>query len=313
MTRQAMQLLWLPAVNIRQTSDQLYGQIYVPAVNWLMMIATVTITIAFHSSDRLAGAYGTAVSTTMLLTSGLLVVAMRKVWRWPLSTSLLLGTLFMSVDAVFFCANLLKITDGGWLPLTLGLLIFLMMITWHSGIEALRACLMRNSEEPAQLLADLQAGRVPRVPGTAVFLTRSTLKCPRILVEHVEHMGALHSSVVVLRVVFRETPRVDEAERWSIEPVAPGIWHAVLGFGFIEIPDLTLALKAVKNLDPSIDLDHAVYFGTRDQVIRDPGSKLLRFGGLALFAFLYRNAAKVVDRFNLPAQSVVEIARLVAI
>ena len=313
MTRQAMQLAWLPAVNIRQTSDQLYGQIYVPVVNWLMMVGTVSITIAFHSSDRLAGAYGTAVSTTMLLTSCLLLVAMRRIWRWPLLPSVLIGGLFLFVDASFFCANLLKIADGGWLPLTLGLLIFLVMMTWRTGTDALRACLMRSAEEPRQLLADLEAGRIPRVPGTAVFLTRSAQKFPRILVEHVEHMGALHRSVVALRVVFKETPRIAEGERWTIEPIAAGIWHAVICFGFIEIPDLCLALEAIKDLDPSIDFEHAVYFGTRDMVVRQPGSRVLRHGRLVLFAFLYRNAVKVVDRFHLPAQNVVEIARLIAI
>lgn len=313
MTRQAMQLAWLPGVNIRQTSDLLYGQIYVPVVNWLMMVATVTITIAFHSSDRLAGAYGTAVSTTMLLTSGLLYVAMRRIWHWPLLPSVLIGGVFLLVDAAFFCANLLKIADGGWLPLSLGLLIFLVMMTWRNGIDALRECLARGAGEPRHLLDDLEAGRIPRVPGTAVFLTRSAQKFPRLLVEHVEHMGALHRSVVALRVMFRETPRVPESERWRIEPIAAGIWHAVICFGFIEIPDLSLALKTIGHLDPSIDFEHAIFFGTRDQVVRQPGSTVLGHGRLGLFAFLYRNAVKVVDRFNLPAQNVVEIARLIAI
>jgi KUP system potassium uptake protein len=314
MTRQAMQLAWLPAVNIRQTSDQRYGQIYVPVVNWLMMIATISITIAFKSSDRLAGAYGTAVSTTMLLTSCLLIVAMRRIWHWPLPLVAAVGGLFLLVDLGFFGANLLKIIDGGWLPLTLGLLIFYLMMTWRTGAEALHACIAQeSSEKPDQLLRDLGAGRVPRVAGTAVFLTRSGERCPRILVEHVHNMGALHETAVTLRVVFRDTPRVEAQERWTIESVGAGLWHAVICFGFIEVPDLCLALKAIPDLDPSIDLDAAVYFGTRDLVVRRPGSRALGHFGLALFAFLYRNAVKMVDRFHLPAQSVVEIARLIAI
>jgi KUP system potassium uptake protein len=195
----------------------------------------------------------------------------------------------------------------------LGLLIFLIMTTWRTGIDALRACLMRSEQEPGQLLADLEAGRIPRVPGTAVFLTRSAEKCPRLLIEHVEHMGALQQNVVALRVVFKDIPRVAEGERWTIEPLVAGIWHAVICFGFVEIPDLSAALRAIKDLDASIDLEHAVYFATRDQVIRKPGSTVLGHGRLMLFAFLYRNAVKVVDRFHLPAQNVVEIARLLAI
>jgi KUP system potassium uptake protein len=314
MTRQAMQLAWMPAVNIRQTSDQRYGQIYVPVVNWLMMIATISITIAFKSSDRLAGAYGTAVSTTMLLTSCLLLVAMRRIWHWPLPLAAAVGGLFLLVDLGFFAANLLKIVEGGWLPLTLGVLIFYLMVTWRRGAEALHACIARDSaEEPDQLLRDLIAGRVPRVPGTAIFLTRSGERCPRILVEHVHNMGALHQTALTLRVVFRDTPRVPAEERWTIESVGAGLWRAVICFGFIEVPDLCTVLKAIPDLDPSIDLDGAVYFGTRDLVVRRPGSRALGQLGLALFAFLYRNAVKMVDRFHLPAQSVVEIARLIAI
>jgi KUP system potassium uptake protein len=313
MTRQGMQLGWLPAVNIRQTSDQRYGQIYVPVVNWLMMIATASIAIAFQSSDRLAGAYGTAVSTTMLLTSCLLTVAMARVWHWPLALALLVGGIFFCVDLGFFCANLLKIADGGWLPLTLGIVIFGVMVTWRQGLDALHACQTRTAEPPKKLLADLEAGRIPRVPGTAIFLTRSPEPLPRILIEYVACMGALHQSVVALRVVFKQTPRVAESERWTIEPVAAGIWHAVICFGFIEIPDLCLALEAVTNFDAAIDLEHATYFGTRDLVVRQPGSNALGRGQLLLFAFLYRNAVKVVDRFSLPPGRVVEIARLIAI
>ena len=314
MTRQAMQLAWLPAVNIRQTSDQRYGQIYVPVVNWLMMILTISITVAFKSSDRLAGAYGTAVSTTMLLTSCLLLVAMRRVWHWPLPLAASIGGLFLLVDVGFFAANLLKIVDGGWLPLTLGVLIFYLMMTWRRGSEALHACIAQESSaSPDQLLRDLAARRVPRVAGTAIFLTRSAERCPRILVEHVHDMGALHQTAMTLRVLFRDTPRVAAEERWTIEPVGNGLWHAVICFGFIEVPDLCTVLKAIPDLDPSIDLDGAVYFGTRDLVVRRPGSRVLGHIGLALFAFLYRNAVKMVDRFHLPAQSVVEIARLIAI
>jgi KUP system potassium uptake protein len=126
-------------------------------------------------------------------------------------------------------------------------------------------------------------------------------------------MGALHQTAVTLRVVFRDLPRVAAADRWTIESVGAGLWHAVICFGFIEVPDLCLALKAIPDLDPSIDFDAAVYFGTRDLVVRRPGSRVLGHFGLLLFAFLYRNAVKMVDRFHLPAQSVVEIARLIAI
>ena len=313
MTRQAMQLGWLPGFRIRQTSDKVYGQIYVPVVNWLMMIATVGITLAFRSSDRLAGAYGTAVSTTMLLTTGLLFVAMHKVWRWPLWGCVLIAGGFLIVDVGYFGANLLKIADGGWLPLTVGAIIFFLMLTWRAGIDAVRRSLANASETAERFVADLAAGRVPRVPGTAIFLTRTTQQIPPLLIDHVRHMGALHEAVIALTVAFEEDPRVPDDARCAVTLIADGIWRVSIRFGFVEIPDLTAALKRVPGLDPSIDIDNAVYFATRDLVVPRAGSSIFARWRLPVFAFLYRNAVKVVDRFSLPPDQVVEIARQIAI
>jgi KUP system potassium uptake protein len=313
MTRQAMQLGWLPGFAIRQTSDRVYGQIYVPSVNWLMMIATIGVTIAFGSSDRLAGAYGTAVSTTMLLTTGLLFVAMVKVWRWPLWVSAPIAGLFIIVDTGFFSANLIKIADGGWLPLSFGAAVFFVMFTWRSGVDAVRANLTQASESPEKLLADLTSGRIPRVEGTAIFLTRTQQNIPPLMIDHVKHMGALHRNVVALTVAFEETPRVAEDERGSAEPIADGIWRANIRFGFIEIPDLPAALKSLKGLDPAVDIDHAIYFASRDLVAPIAGRSPFARLRLTVFAFLYRNAVKAVDRFSLPRCDVVEVAREIEI
>jgi KUP system potassium uptake protein len=313
MTRQAMQLGWLPGVGIRQTSDQVYGQIYVPAVNWLMMIATVAITFGFGSSDRLAGAYGTAVSTTMMLTTALLYTAMYRVWGWSRWLAALVGGLFLLVDMSFFGANLLKIADGGWLPLTLGLLVFALMLIWRTGVQAVRASTTRNAPSAEQFMDGLQANQVPRVPGTAVFLTRSDQNIPPLLIEHVRQMGALHQHVVAVHVVFEETPRVAPEARSAVKSLGKGIWHITMHFGFVEIPDLSARLKEIGALDPSTTFERAIFFGSRDLVVRKAGSKVLTHGRLQLFAFLYRNAVRVVDRFYLPPRSVVEIARLIEI
>ena len=313
MTRQAMQLGWLPAFNIRQTSDKVYGQIYVPVVNWLMMVATVAITVAFGSSDRLAGAYGTAVSTTMMLTTALLFTAMLRVWKWPLWRAGLIAGGFLIVDIGFFSANLLKIADGGWLPLTLGALVFLVMITWRSGVDAVRSSLMLSSEAPKRFMQQLQAGHIPRVAGTAVFLTRTQQNIPPMVIEHVRHMGALHRHVIAVTVNFEETPRVPDEERGAVEQIADGVWRATLRYGFIEIPDLPGALKRVMKREKGVDLDHAIYFASRDLVIAAPHASFWDRLRLPLFAFLYRNAVKVVDRFRLPAKNVVEIAREIEI
>jgi len=313
MTRQAMQLGWLPGVNIRQTSDETYGQIYVPAVNWMMMIATVAIAIAFGSSDRLAGAYGTAVATTMLLTTCLLYAAMRRIWRWSAVLSLAVAGVFIFVDIAFFYANLLKIADGGWLPLTLGAGLFFIMTTWRSGVDCVHDALVQPKEDSQKFLDELAAGKIPRVPGTAIFLTKSPQKIPPLMIYHVQHMGSLHERVVTLTVEFAEAPRVPEEARCEAEHIAEGIWHATVRFGFLEIPDLCRALANLKHLDPLIDTDGGVYFAARDLIVRKPGHGKLAHWRLPVFAFLYRNAVKVVDRFRLPSRNVVEVARKIEV
>ena len=172
LTRQAMQLGWFPGVRIRQTSSEEYGQIYVPFVNWTMMVLTVALTVSFGSSDRLAGAYGTAVSTTMLLTTALLYNVMRERWRWPVGPALTASGLFLAVDFAFFAANLFKIREGGWIPLTFGTLVFIVMVSWHFGFEAMRQRHTVLAETPDEFFRHLKESRVPRVPGTAIFLTR---------------------------------------------------------------------------------------------------------------------------------------------
>ncbi len=313
MTRQAMQLGWLPGVAIRQTSDRIYGQIYVPIVNWLMMVATVAITVGFGSSDRLAGAYGTAVATTMLLTTVLLYVAMRKVWHWPLAAALGVGGFFFIVDGMFFVSNLLKIADGGWLPLTFAAVLFFIMITWRLGIDAVRAARAQPPHLTEKFLLDLDAGRIPRIDGTMVFLTRSNEKVPLLIVDHVHFGGALPRTVIALSVMFETVPRIQGPRCSLVDKVGDGLWHAAARFGFFEIPDVRRALTHIEGLEAPVDVDQAFFVGARDLVVQKPGSAALRGWRMALFAFLYRNAVKAIDRFNLPPKNVVEIARQIEI
>jgi KUP system potassium uptake protein len=313
MTRQAMQLGWLPGVAIRQTSDRIYGQIYVPVVNWLLMAATIATTIAFGSSDRLAGAYGTAVSTTMLLTTVLLYRAMRDVWRWPAGVAMGISAVFLVVDGGFFLANLLKIADGGWLPLSFAAVLFVIMITWRSGTDAIRATLVQPPQAAEQFLAELKSGAIPRVDGTTVFLTRSTQKVSRLIMDHAHFVRVLPKHAVALSVVFENTPRIVGPACTVVDSVGEGLWHVVARFGFFEIPDLRRALDQVHGLDVAVDFDNALFVGTRDLIVHKPNSVVLTGWRLALFAFLYRNSVKVVDRFNLAPENVIEIARQIEI
>jgi KUP system potassium uptake protein len=313
MTRQATQLGWLPGVTIRQTSDEVYGQIYVPVVNWLMMLATVGTTIAFGSSDRLAGAYGTAVSTTMLLTTFLLYTAMRNVWRWPALVAFSVGGLFVLIDAGFFSANLLKIMDGGWLPLSIAACLFVIMVAWHSGVEAIRSALPVPAGEATKFLEDLKRGKVPRLNGTTVFLTRSRQKVSRLVMDYAQFAGALPHNVIILSVSFENVPRVPKPSCHVVDHVAERFWHLTASFGFFEIPDLRRSLREAQGLDADVDLEKVTFIGTRDHVVFKRGSSLLRRARLGLFAFLYRNAARAIDRFNLPPKSVIELSREIEI
>jgi KUP system potassium uptake protein len=313
MTRQAVQLGWLPGFRIQQTSDKVYGQIYIPVINWLMMGATIGITMAFGSSDKLAGAYGTAVSTTMLLTTLLLFTAMRKVWKWGLFLSAAIAGIFLVVDIAFFTANLLKIADGGWVPLTFGAVIFSLMICWRSGVDAVHACIDNRAVSPEAFIEELKAAKIPRVPGTAVFLTRMSDQIPPLMVDHVQNMGALQETVVALSLHFDEAPRIDEAERASVAPLGAGLWRIVIRFGFVEIPDVAAVLGSLKELDSSVSLSEAIYFGTRDHILRRPHGSWVAHWSAPVFAFLYRNAANVVDRFYFPPENTIEIARQIEI
>jgi len=313
LTRQAMQLGWFPGVRIRQTSSEEYGQIYVPFVNWSMMAATVALTVAFGSSDRLAGAYGTAVSTTMLLTTVLLFTVMRDRWGWPSAATFGLIAVFVVVDFAFFSANLLKIREGGWIPLAFGSLVFFIMTTWRFGIEALRAEHAKGSETPEQFLRRMADRNIPRVPGTAVFLTRATDCMPPLIVQHVEQIGAVQQNLVALTVKFEDIPRVHRNDRLELLRVGDHFWHITVRYGFVQIPNLPAALREAKDQGCQLDLDKAIYFGARDAVVPATSRGRLERWRLPIFAFMLRNSVRAVDLFRIPPDCFVEIGRQIEI
>ncbi|APG09777.1 potassium transporter Kup [Bradyrhizobium japonicum] len=308
MTRQAMQLGWFPGIRIRQTSADEYGQIYVPFVNWTMMLMTIALTATFGTSDRLAGAYGTAVSTTMVLTTILLFEVTCRRWHWPLWQSVAIAVVLLGVDLSFFAANLLKLLEGGWIPLTFGLLVFIVMITWHSGITTLHKRNAKYSETAAAFLGRLTAEDIVRVPGTGIFLTRFGKGMPPIIVNYVTQTRSLFETVVALSVSFESTPRVWPADRIKCEKLGKGLWHMTVHFGFVEIPDLPSAISAARREGlPAWDRP-TFYIERYDAVSRSKRPWLSRWR-VALFAFMSRNSAHAVDRFRIPSKELVEIGR----
>jgi KUP system potassium uptake protein len=313
LTRQAMQLGWFPGVRIRQTSSEEYGQIYVPFVNWTMMVLTIALTVSFGSSDRLAGAYGTAVSTTMLLTTALLYNVMRERWCWPAGLALIASGLFLAVDFAFFAANLFKIREGGWIPLTFGTLVFIVMVSWHFGFEAMRHRHTVLAETPEEFFHHLKESRVPRVPGTAIFLTRLATTTPFLIVEHVAQMRALYETAIALTVKFEDIPRVALRDRIELAKLAEGFWHIIVHFGFVQIPDIPAALRQAKDRGCPIDLEDAIYFGSRDTVVCSKRRSWLVRASLRLFTLMFRNSVRAVDLFNIPPENFVEVGRQIEI
>jgi len=313
LTRQAMQLGWFPGVRIRQTSSDEYGQIYVPFVNWTMMVLTVALTVSFGSSDRLAGAYGTAVSTTMLLTTALLYNVMRERWRWPAALALATSGLFLAVDFAFFSANLFKIQEGGWIPLMFGTLVFIVMVSWHFGFEAMRHSHTVLTETPDEFFRRLKQSHVPRVPGTAIFLTRLTTTTPFLIVEHVAQMRALYETAIALTVKFEDIPRVAPHDRIELTKLAEGFWHITVHFGFVQVPDIPAALRQARDRGCPIDLEDAVYFGARDAVVCSKRRRWLVRASLRLFTLMFRNSVRAVDLFNIPSERFVEVGRQIEI
>lgn len=310
LTRQAIQLGWLPGMVIRQTSNAHYGQIYVPTVNWLMMIATIALTLVFRSSDRLANAYGMAVSATMLLTTILLISAMRRLWKWTLPTTIAVSGIFLIVDLAYFAANSVKLAAGGWIPLAIAIALLAVMISWRAGIDAVHRRMTGGS--CGKCLSLIREKEVPRVPGVAVFLTRLRQAVPALLTQHIRHMGALQETVIALSVVFVERPYVERHDRAKAKYLGLGLWRVTVRFGFMEQPDLLSALQLVQELK-HVDFCDVIYFGARDLVMRDLHRPVLAYWQLGLFSFLFRNSVKTMDRFAIPPENFVEIAREVRI
>ncbi len=312
MTRQAIQLGWLPLLNVRQTSGKSYGQIYLPVVNWMMAAVTLAITLAFRSSEHLAGAYGTAVSTTMMLTTLLLYRAMGKVWRWPAAVVWGVTGVFLVVDVSFFSANLLKLLDGGWVPLALGAVVFMVMITWRQGVQSVRDKLVSEQEPIGAFVSGLERDAIARPPGVAAFLTRFGDRTPPLMSEYVKLTGSLHKTVIALSLSFEALPRVAPEDRADFSRVADDFWRVNVRYGFMEDPDLGAGLEELKAFGEKVDLSQALFFGTRDYVTRDAHPVM---GGwrTSLFAFLFRNGVRITDRFNLPADRTIEIAREIKI
>ncbi len=313
MTRQAIQLGWLPRLAVKQTSSEGYGQIYVGSVNWLLMIVTVALALGFRKSDNLASAYGIAVSMTMLMTTVLLFIAMREIWRWNVVAAGAVASVFLIVDAAFFSANLVKVADGGYVPLLLACAVYGVMWLWHHGTQAVQKRFAEDLMAIEDFTAQTVAKQTPRVPGTAVFLTRQDRDVPAVLIWHLLHNRALHTDLIVLTVKGAAVPWSDADKQLEVKELAPRYWRARATFGFMERPDIPAVIERMKNHGCGADLEDITYYVGHSTVThRDEGQGLPRWQE-AIYAMLERNSTHVGDFLRLPQDKTVELGRQVAI
>jgi len=307
MTQQAVQLGYLPRMAIQHTSARTIGQIYVPAVNWILLVAVAAAVIGFGSSSRLAAAYGVAVMGTMLVTTLLTFFVLRNEWRYPLAISIAATGFFMFIDGAFLVAALHKVLDGGWFPLALGAVVFFVMTTWRRGREGLLERVRDSSPPLDGLLHSIFLAPPQRVPGTAVFLTATPDATPSALLHSLKHYKVLHAQNVFMTVEFLGVPWVGTDRRVGCDRLAYDCWRIVARYGFMEEPDVALALETCAPAGLQLDPMDVTYFLSREKIV--PGA---RDRGLArwrdrLFVAMARNAGSLTDFFKIPTNRVVEL------
>ncbi|WP_407908538.1 potassium transporter Kup [Lysobacter claricitrinus] len=311
--RQAVQLGYLPRLTIRQTSRDAFGQIYVPAINWMLMIGTIATVIGFGSSTALATAYGVSVTGTMLITSVLLVVTTRHRPLLPPALYWPLVALFIGVDLAFLGANLAKFFDGAWFPLLLGVLVFAVLRTWRRGRQLLQAEVLKDGIAAEQFVDSLMLAPPLRVPGTAVFLTSQPSVVPKALLHNLKHNRVLHEHNVLLTVDTKPMPFVPVAQRLVIRPIGDSFHRATLRFGFMETPDVPLALMRAADCSAiCFDPMETTYFASRETVVASPRRGMPIWRDL-LFVFMHRNAAAASNFFRIPGNRLVEMGAPVEI
>lgn len=312
MTRQAIQLGFLPRMRIIHTSASESGQIYIPAVNWALLLAVIVVCLAFQSSSALASAYGIAVTGTMLITTILLFVVMRHRWQFPAWLAWLLTATLGTVDAVLLSSAAMKFMQGGWFPIALSVLLIVLMTTWKKGRYTLLNGIAENDPKLEPLLATLASSTLPHVQRTAVYMVSNLDTVPQALMHNLKHNQVLHQRNLFVNVSFEDVPFMNTAERVTAKRLADGFWQVQLRYGFMQHADIPQALLQL-NLDgEKLDPFTNSYFLSRDIIVPDVGGAMPRWRD-QLFSVMSRNASSAVEYFNIPANSVIELGSRVQI
>ena len=310
MTSQAIRLGYAPRMETQHTSEEEIGQIYVPGINWTLLLAVTALVLGFRTSSSLASAYGIAVTGTMTVTSLLALIVVRRLWGWGLIRGALLILPLMTIDLAFFGANLIKVEEGGWFPLVLASVIFTLMTTWKQGRVLLAERMKRESIALEPFVESLSPDSVVRVSGTAVFLTANPEGVPHALLHNLKHNKVLHERVVILNVLVQEIPHVPADERFEYRVLQNGFHRMIVRFGFKDEPNLPKALFAQKIL--ALEPMDTSYFLSREMLIPKAGHKMALWRE-KLFVAMFRNAGSAIPFFRLPPNRVVEIGAQVVL
>jgi KUP system potassium uptake protein len=310
-TQQAIQLGFMPRLRIEHTSASTAGQIYIPIVNWMLMVMVILLVLFFRTSSNLTSAYGIAVTGAMFIDSCLLGVALTRLWNWPIYAAAPLLGLFFLVDGAYFSANLTKVPDGGWFPLMVGFIVFTFLTTWSKGRQLMMDRL-REAAMPIKVFITSAASSASRVPGTAVFMTSSSDGVPHALLHNLKHNKVLHERVILLTVKIVQQPYWPEAERAIKEEMGEGFYRLILRYGFMEEVDVPAALKRVHSCGADFKMMDTSFFLSRQTLLPSerPGMMLWRE---KLFAWMLRNAESAMEFFRLPTNRVVELGSQVEI
>ena len=306
LTQQAIQLGFSPRIQIVHTSAEVKGQIYMPAVNYALMIACLLLVLSFKESGRLAGAYGLSVTATMSLTSGLFLIAALRVWRWPMWKALPLVGLFLLFDLSYFGANLFKLIDGGWLTLLVAIVITVIFTTWKKGRDELKRRLSAERLPLEAFLSDIARHRLPRVRGTAVFMTLSAEGTPPTLLHHVKHNHILHDQVVLLTIQSKDVPNMADEQRVLLEELGQRFYRLTALYGYMEIPNVPKIMNLAARCGLSVEPAETSFYLGRETLLTTGTSRMMRWRK-ALFSFMSRNATNPTTFFGIPPNRVVEL------
>ena len=311
-TRQAMQLGFVPRMEVLHTSEKEQGQIYLPAVNWGLMLAVMILVLGFKSSNNLAAAYGIAVTGDMVITSLLATVVVARTWKWGWARAVALFSCFLAVELVFLTANILKIPDGGWFPLVAGMGVFILMTTWKRGRQLVSDRLKGERLELMPFIDSLSASMPTRVPGTSVFLNADPKGVPHALLHNLMHNKVLHERVVILSIRFEDRPYVPDSERVTVEPLQESFYRVVIRFGFKDEPIIPQALELCAAQGLKLEMMDTSFFLGRETLIPKLGSEMA-FWREKLFVAMFRNAGSATSFFNIPTNRVVELGTQVTL